>query len=81
MTRGDALPEPDPWLVNGGADAWRFAFYVPLAGQALGGLDSTAGKMVIMGVPLALLVLATALERRWRTAAPELSQQTEDPMA
>lgn len=67
VTTGTEDGSADPWVLDGNARVYRFRFFVPLLGYPLAGLDSLAGKVVTVAIPLALLVpLAFALRRSLR---------------
>jgi signal peptidase I len=73
-TKGDANPTPDPWTFRlpGGRQA-RVVAGVPYAGHALAGLSDRHVRMLIVGVPAALIALLT-LAGLWREAGAQPSE-------
>ena len=66
-TKGDANARPDPWLLRLTGVAWRYDFSIPYAGNVVLMAKSNAGRIALLGVPgaaLVLLYLAEFLRRR-----------------
>jgi signal peptidase len=64
-TKGDANGAPDDWQVPAVGKGWVASFHIPTIGYVLAGLESTLGRLLLLGVPAALLGLITLYEI-WR---------------
>src|SRR3954451_5843964 len=72
-TKGDANPVADPWTFTlGGPRQARVRFGVPYAGFAVAALSDRRARMLLVGLPAALIALAT-LARLWREAGAEVA--------
>jgi signal peptidase I len=70
-TKGDANPVADPWTFTlGGPRQARVRLGVPYAGFAVSALSDRRARMLLVGLPAALIALAT-LGRLWREAGAE----------
>ena len=72
-TKGDANKVVDPWspITLNEATQAEVAFHVPYAGFAIAALQERRWRMLIIGIPAALIALMT-LRALWReTAEPE----------
>jgi signal peptidase I len=71
-TKGDANPVADPWTFTlGGPRQARVRFGVPYAGFAVSALSDRRARMLLVGLPAALIALAS-LARLWREAGAEV---------
>jgi signal peptidase len=70
LTRGDANSAPDPWRVQATETGWRMAFAVPFVGYALRALQSPAGRVLLVGLPVVGLTLLMLMDT-WRPRRPE----------
>jgi signal peptidase I len=71
-TKGDANPVADPWTFTlGGRRQARVRLGVPYAGFAVAALSDRRARMLLVGLPAALIALAT-LARLWREAGEEV---------
>ncbi len=76
-TKGDANPDPDPWTFElTGATQPRVVQHVPYVGYAILALQDRTTRMVVIGIPAALVALWSLVElagvvrRRPSTDAP-----------
>lgn len=77
-TKGDANDVPDPWEVQLGATVLRVAFAIPIAGYILYFAQTTAGRVVTIGMPLtALAALGIHDFVAARRPAPSATKTTE----
>lgn len=72
-TKGDFNQVPDVWspLMLRGATQARVAFHVPYAGFAIAALSDRRRRMLLIGIPAALIALLT-LGALWRETSPAL---------
>jgi signal peptidase len=71
-TKGDANPVADPWtFALPRARQAKVRVGVPFAGYAVAALDSRALRMLVIGVPAALIAVAS-LAGLWRETGAEL---------
>ncbi len=72
-TKGDANPVADPWTFRlTGERQARVVAGVPYAGHALAALSDRRVRMLIVGIPAALIALST-LAGLWRESGAETS--------
>jgi signal peptidase len=70
-TKGDANPVADPWTFTlGGPRQARVRIGVPYAGFAVAALSDRRARMLLVGLPAALIALAS-LAGLWREAGAE----------
>jgi signal peptidase len=71
-TKGDFNKVPDVWnpMTLRGATQAKVAFSVPYAGFAIAALSERKWRMLVIGIPAALIALLT-LAALWRDAEPE----------
>jgi signal peptidase I len=70
-TKGDANPVADPWtFALGGPRQARVRIGVPYAGFAVAALSDRRARMLLVGLPAALIALAS-LAGLWREAGAE----------
>ncbi len=73
QTKGDANPAVDPWTFRlTGERQARVVAGVPYAGHALAALSDRRVRMLIVGIPAALIALST-LAGLWRESGAETS--------
>jgi signal peptidase len=80
-TKGDANPVTDPWgqLTLGQAQQAKVAFSVPHVGFVLAALSDRRWRMLVIGIPAALIALLT-LTSLWReTGTPESAAEAPGP--
>ena len=71
-TKGDANPVKDPWTFTLTRPTQaRVAFHLPYAGFAVAALSDRRARMLLVGLPAALIALAS-LARLWREAGAEV---------
>jgi signal peptidase len=72
-TKGDANATADPWTFNlGNREQARVTLGVPYAGFAVAALGRRDLRMLVIGLPAALIALMS-LAGLWRESAPETS--------
>jgi len=76
QTKGDALPDPDPWQVPSANVLGKVVFDFPATGFAIGFLKTTAGLVMALVIP-SLIIAYFILKALWkeliryaRSAAP-----------
>lgn len=73
-TKGDANPVPDPWTFTlPRPQQARVRFGIPYAGFAVAALSDRSVRMILVGLPAALIALAS-LAGLWREAGAEAAE-------
>lgn len=62
ITKGDANGAPDSWRVPAAGTGWLAETHVPIVGYILADLQSSAGRLLLLLIPAALLALITLHE-------------------
>jgi signal peptidase I len=75
-TKGDANDHADPWKFTLGETQTRAVFDIPYVGYAFAALDVRAVRMLLIGLPAALIALMM-LARLWQDAGREARRRAE----